>query len=105
MVDNSLLEIRFQLTKNNLEIYRPDGRRFLTPVELDQLREQERQEKELAQAQAEQQRQEKELAQAQVEQERHRAEEALAQLEQERQRYQALLQQRQQQSIDPDPSN
>ena len=88
-----LLEIKFQLTENTLEIYRPDGRKFLTPVELDQLREQERQEKELAQAQAEQERQEKELAQAQAEQERQRAEEAIAQLEQERQRYQALLEQ------------
>ncbi len=44
-----LLKIKFQLTENTLEIYRPDGRKFLTPVELDQLREQERQEKELAQ--------------------------------------------------------
>ncbi len=86
-----LLEIRFQLTENTLEIYRPDGRRFLTPVEMDQLREQEREEKELAQSQAQQ--------------ERQRAEEAIAQLEEERQRYQALLQQIQQQSIDSDPSN
>ena len=85
------MEIRFELTENTLEIYRPDGRRFLTPVEMDQLREQERQEKELAQAQAQQ--------------ERQRAEEAIAQLEQERQRYQTLLQQIQQQTIDPDPSN
>jgi len=114
-----LLEIRFELTENTLEIYRPDGRRFLTPVEMDQLREQERQEKELAQAQAQQERQEKELAQAQAQQERQekelaqaqtqqerqRAEEAIAQLEQERQRYQTLLQQIQHQTIDPDPSN
>ena len=100
-----LLEIRFQLTENTLEIYRPDGRRFLTPVEMDQLREQEREEKELAQSQAQQEREEKELAQSQAQQERQRAEEAIAQLEEERQRYQALLQQIQQQSIDSDPSN
>lgn len=74
-----LLEIRFQLTENNLEIYRPDGRKFLTPVELDR--------------RAEQERQEKELAQAQAQQERQRAEEAIAQLEQEKQRYQTLLEQ------------
>ena len=86
-----LLEIRFQLTENTLEIYRPHGRNFLTPVEMDQLREQERQEKELAQSQAER--------------ERQRADEAIAQLEQERQRYQALLQQIQQPNIDSDPSN
>ena len=86
-----LLQIRFQLTENTLEIYRPDGRKFLTSVEMDQLREQERQEKEFAQSQAER--------------ERQRADEAIAQLEQERQRYQALLQQIQQQSIDSGPSN
>jgi Uma2 family endonuclease len=68
-----LLEIRFQLTENTLEIYRSDGRKFLTPVELDQLREQER----------------------------LRAEDAIAQLEQERQRYQALLEQIHRSGIDP----
>jgi len=31
-----LLGIRFELTENNLEIYRPDGRKFLTPLELEQ---------------------------------------------------------------------
>ena len=67
-----LLEIKFQLTENTLEIYRPDGRKFLTPVELDRLREQERQ---------------------RAEQEHQRAEEAIAQLEQEKQRYQTLLEQ------------
>ncbi|XZN89603.1 MAG: Uma2 family endonuclease [Microcoleus sp.] len=86
-----LLQIRFELTEDTLEIYRPDNRKFLTPVEMDRVREQERQEKELAQS----------LAQ----QERQRADEAIAQLEQERQRYQALLQQIQQQSIDSDASN
>jgi len=69
-----LLEIRFELTENNLEIYRPDGRRFLTSVELEQLREQESQ----------------------------RAEEASAQLEQEQQRYQALLEKLRVQGIDPE---
>ncbi|XZO01816.1 MAG: Uma2 family endonuclease [Microcoleus sp.] len=86
-----LLQIRFELTEDTLEIYRPDGRKFLTSVEMDQLREQERQEKELAQSQAQQ--------------ERQRADEAIAQLEQERQRYQALLQQIQQQTTDSSPSN
>ena len=114
-----LLEIRFQLTENTLEIYRPDGRRFLTPVEMDRLREQEREEKELAQSQAQQEREEKELAQSQAQQEREekelaqsqaqqerqRAEEAIAQLEEERQRYQALLQKMQQQSMDSGPSS
>jgi Uma2 family endonuclease len=30
------LGIKFQLTENTLEIYRPDGRKFLTPLELEQ---------------------------------------------------------------------
>jgi Uma2 family endonuclease len=63
------LGVRFQLTSDNLEIFAPSGERFLTFVELAQVREQERQ---------------------RAEQERQRADEALAQLEQERQRYQAL---------------
>ncbi|EAW35259.1 Uma2 family endonuclease [Lyngbya sp. PCC 8106] len=37
------LGIRFQLTPETLEIYRPDGDKFLTSVELDQLRRQEKQ--------------------------------------------------------------
>jgi Uma2 family endonuclease len=77
------LGVRFELKEDTLEIYRPDGERFLTPVELAQLKEQERQEKELAQARAEQEYQ-------RAEQEYQRAEEALTELEQERQRYQAL---------------
>jgi Uma2 family endonuclease len=93
-----LLKIKFQLTENTLEIYRPDGRKFLTPVELDQLREQEKQEKELAQTQAEQERQRAEQEHQRAEQERQRAEDAIAQLEQERQRYQSLLEQMQRNS-------
>jgi Uma2 family endonuclease len=75
------LSIRFQLTSDTLEIYRPDGQRFLTFGELNQLREQERQ-------RAEQERQEKEAA--------------LLQLEQERQRYQDLLAKLQERGIDPE---
>ncbi len=68
------LGVRFELTPDKLEIYRPDGQRFLTFVELDQLREQERQEKDAA----------------------------LLQLEQERQRYQDLLARLQERGIDPE---
>jgi Uma2 family endonuclease len=75
------LGIRFELTENTLEIYRPDGQKFLTSVELDQLREEERQ----------------------------RAENAIAQLEQERnlreqeqQRYQALIEKLRERGIDPE---
>ncbi|MFB2935280.1 Uma2 family endonuclease [Aerosakkonemataceae cyanobacterium BLCC-F154] len=37
------LGIKFALNSDTLEIFRPDGQRFLTSVELDRLREQERQ--------------------------------------------------------------
>lgn len=67
------LGIRFELTEI-LEIYRSDGERFLTSVELAQLREQEKQ----------------------------RAEEAIAQLEIEKQRYNALVEQLRQRGIDPE---
>jgi hypothetical protein len=46
------LGIRFELS-SELEIYRPDGHKFLTYVELEREREQERQQKELAQAKVE----------------------------------------------------
>ncbi|MFW6357831.1 MAG: Uma2 family endonuclease [Chroococcales cyanobacterium] len=74
------LNIRFELKENTLEIYYPNDRKFLTPVELDQLREQEYQ---------------------RAEQERQAKEQALAQLQEEQKRYQALIQRLQQQGIDP----
>ncbi|MCC3571834.1 MAG: Uma2 family endonuclease [Microcoleus sp. PH2017_40_RAT_O_B] len=50
------LQIRFQTASGDLEIYRPDGQKFLSYVELSR-------QKELAQQQMEQERQEKELVQ------------------------------------------
>ena len=104
-----LLGIRFELTENNLEIYRPDGQKFLTFVELDQLREEERQraEQERQRAEQEHQRAEQERQRAEeerqrAEEERQRAEEAIAQLEQEQQRYQALIEQLREQGIEPE---
>ncbi len=75
------LGIRFELTEQTLEIYRPDGQRFLTYVELEQQRQQEQQ---------------------RANQERQRAEQAEALLEQERQRNQALLAQLQALGIAPE---
>lgn len=68
------LGIRFELTSNSLEIFRPDEQRFLTSVELDRLREQERQ----------------------------RAEDAIAQLEAEKQRYQTLIERLREKGINPE---
>lgn len=82
-----LLEIRFELT-DTLEIYRSDGRKFLTPVELDQLRENERLRAEDAIAIAQREREEKE--------------DAIAQFEREKQRYQALLEELQKRGINPE---
>lgn len=75
------LGIRFELKPDTMEIFSPSGERFLTFVELSQLREQERQ---------------------RAEQERQRADDAVAQLEQEQQRYQALLEQLRERGIDPE---
>ncbi|MDX2241905.1 MAG: Uma2 family endonuclease [Leptolyngbyaceae cyanobacterium bins.302] len=74
------LQIRFELTPDSLEIYRPDGGRFLTYVELAALREGDRQ---------------------RAEQEKQRADEAILQLEAERQRNQALADSLRQLGIDP----
>lgn len=47
------LGVRFDLTEEELQIYRPDGDRFLTFLELDRQRQQERQRAEQAEAQLE----------------------------------------------------
>mgnify|MGYP002778034264 CR=1 FL=1 len=83
------LQIRFELTPNSLQIYRPDGERFLTYVELAALREVDRQRAE----------QEKQRA----EQEKQRADEAILQLEAERERNQALIERLRQLGINPEP--
>ena len=46
------LEIRFETASGDLEIYQPDGLKFLSYVELSRQKEQERQEKELVQQKA-----------------------------------------------------
>ena len=74
------LGIRFHLTPQTLEIYRPDGEKFLTSVELAQEREQERQ---------------------RAESERKRADNAESQLLEERQRYQDLLRKLREKGIEP----
>jgi hypothetical protein len=68
------LGIRFTLTPDTLEIISPTGQKFLSPVEIDQLREQEHQAKEAA----------------------------LKELEKERDRYQELLAKLKEKGIDTD---
>ncbi|MDX2211780.1 MAG: Uma2 family endonuclease [Oculatellaceae cyanobacterium bins.114] len=75
------LQIRFDLTGSELQLYRPDGKRFLSYVEIAQQAEQERQ---------------------RAEQEHQRAEQAEQQLEQERQRSQALANKLRDMGVDPE---
>lgn len=74
------LGIRFDLSGQELQIYRSDGQKFATYVELARAREQEQKEKELAQAQAEQERQRAEQAESSLAAERQRVQELLARL-------------------------
>jgi Uma2 family endonuclease len=73
------LGIRFELTSDNLEIYYPDGKKFLTSLELNQRVEQEYE---------------------RAEQEYKRAEQEYERAEQERQNYQDLLAKLQSKGID-----
>ncbi len=74
------LEIRFQLTSETLEIFSLTGQKFLSPLEIDQLREQERQRAEQENQRAEQEHQAKEAALEELEKERDRYQELLAKL-------------------------
>jgi Uma2 family endonuclease len=60
------LGIRFKLTEETLEIYRPDGRKFLTSVEMEQSREQEYQRAEQEHQRAEQEHQRAEQAESRL---------------------------------------
>jgi Uma2 family endonuclease len=66
--ESPLLGIRFQMTPDNLEIYYPDGQKFMTSVELSQKAEQESQRAEQESQRAEKERQEKEAALEQYQQ-------------------------------------
>lgn len=61
-----LLEIRFEMTETGLEIYRPDGGRFLTPVELEERAKQAEKRAEQAEELAQQERQRAEQAEARM---------------------------------------
>ena len=75
------LGIKFEMVGTELQLYRPDGEKFATYVELAALREQERLDKEQAQQQLEQERTDKEQAQQQLEQERDRTQKLAARLQ------------------------
>ncbi len=101
------LNIRFDMTGDELVIYYPDGSRFLSPVELSNYAEQERFLKEQAHQRAEQERFLKEQANQRAEQERflkeqanERAEQERLLKEQEQLKYQTLLSQLKAKGID-----
>ena len=85
------LNIRFDMTGDELVIYYPDGSRFLSPVELSNYAEQERLLKEQANQRAEQERLLKEQERFLKEQAHQRAEQERLLKEQEQLKYQTLL--------------
>jgi Uma2 family endonuclease len=89
------LGIRFDLSGDELQIYRPDGEPFLSYTEIAQRAQQQRLRAEQAEQQIEQERLRAEQAEQQIEQERLRA-------EQERQRAEQLAQRLRELGIDPD---
>ncbi|MCU0491017.1 MAG: Uma2 family endonuclease [Chloroflexaceae bacterium] len=89
------LGIRFVVTSDTLQIYRPDGSPFLSYIELERERDEER-----VRAEHERRRAEQEWLQAQ--QERQRAEQERQRAEQERMRAEALAAHLRSLGIDPD---
>ena len=67
------LQIRFEITADTMEIYRPDGERFLSFTELGQLRDQERQRADQERQRADQEQQRADQEQQRADQERQRA--------------------------------
>jgi Uma2 family endonuclease len=94
------LNIRFDMTGDELVVYYPDGSRFLSPVELSDYAEQERFLKEQANQRAEQERLLKEQANHRAEQERLLKEQERFLKEQEQLKYQTLLSQLKAKGID-----
>jgi Uma2 family endonuclease len=90
------LGIRLELGEEGLELYRPDGERFLSYLELEERRELAEQRAEQATQQAQQERERAEQATQQAQQERERAEQAAQQAQQERERAEQAAQQAQQ---------
>lgn len=68
------LGIKFEITNDDLVIYRPDGERFLTYRQLEQQRQQEQQKAEQERQRAEQEKQRAEQERQRAEQEKQRAE-------------------------------
>ncbi|WP_017303742.1 Uma2 family endonuclease [Spirulina subsalsa] len=96
------LGIRFVVTATTLELYRPDGRGFLSFLELEQRAEQADQRAQQADQRAEQERQRAQQADQRAEQERQRAQQADRRAEQADRRAERLAAQLRALGIDPD---
>jgi Uma2 family endonuclease len=96
------LGIRFELTSDTLLIMRPDGKPFLSTLELDAVREQEHQRAEQEHQRAEQEHQRAEQERQRAEQEHQRAEQERQRADQNYQLYQDLLQKLQEKGINPE---
>jgi Uma2 family endonuclease len=79
------LQTRFETASGDLEIYQPDGLKFLSYVELSRQKELAQQQMELTQQQMELTQQQMELTQQQMEQTQQQMEQTQQQMEQERQ--------------------
>jgi Uma2 family endonuclease len=97
-----LLGIRFTQQNGDLEIYRPDGQRFLSSVERDLLAQKAQMQAEHAQMQAEHAQMQAEHAQMQAEHAQMQAEEERSQRQAAEAELQALKARLQQLGIDPD---
>ena len=96
------LNIKLVLSEDTLEIYRPDGKKFLTSVELAQQVEQEHQRAEEERQRAEQEHQRAEQEHQRAEQEHQRAEEERQRAEEERQRAERLAAQLKALGVEPE---
>jgi membrane protein involved in colicin uptake len=96
------LGVRFELGSEGLEIYRPDGQKFLSYSELDEQRELERRRAEQQFQRAEQQFQRAEGQFQRAEEASQRAEEASQRAEQEAQKAERLAAKLRELNIDPD---
>ena len=90
------LGIRFEMTEGSLELYRPNGQRFLTSVELEERAIAAEEQAQQAQAEKEQAQVEKEQAQAEKEQAQEEKQQAQAEKEQAQEEKQQLQEQLQQ---------
>ncbi len=97
-----LLQIRFDLSTDELQIFRPDGQRFLSYVEIAQRAEEERQRAEEERQRAEEERQRAEEERQRAEEERQRAETECQRAEQAEARAKLLAERLREMGIDPD---